>query len=293
MIIFALEKGLKTMKNDSVKRIFPDVWDVVVMVVLFFVAQLIGGLVLVFTGLSTPTVSSLESVNAEQFMNEQIALANYNALAYPLLMALALAAVWLYVRLRGGRKAVVIRHAVGGLNPSVILVGIVWLFAAQIVLEPLLAWLPPSDSSEIGRGVWAWVTVMVSAPVLEELLCRGLLYETMRRRWNVALSIAVSALFFGAIHGDLSTSIVAIVAGTIFSILYERTSSIFATIIVHSINNALAYALMCFGLGDATFGSILGGGVTYYVVYAVAVVIFVAASVEAYFKLSKQCKVVE
>ncbi len=287
MIIFALEKGLKTMKNDSVKRIFPDVWDVVVMVVLFFVAQLIGGLVLVFTGLSTPTVSSLESVNAEQFMNEQIALANYNALVYPLLMALALAAVWLYVRLRGGRKAVVIRHAVGGLNPSVILVGIVWLFAAQIVLEPLLAWLPPSDSSEIGRGVWAWVTVMVSAPVLEELLCRGLLYETMRRRWNVALSIAVSALFFGAIHGDLSTSIVAIVAGTIFSILYERTSSIFATIIVHSINNALAYALMCFGLGDATFRYMLGGGVTYYVVYAVAVVIFVAASVEAYFKLSK------
>ena len=287
MIIFALEKGLKTMKNDSVKRIFPDVWDVVVMVVLFFVAQLIGGLVLGLTGYLAPEVSSPESVNAEQFMNEQIALANYNALVYPLLMAIALAAVWLYVRLRGGRKAVVIRHAVGGLNPSVILVGIVWLFAAQIVLEPLLAWLPPSDSSEIGRGVWAWVTVMVSAPVLEELLCRGLLYETMRRRWNMALSIAVSALFFGAIHGDLSTSIVAIVAGTIFSILYERTSSIFATIIVHSINNALAYALMCFGLGDATFRYMLGGGVAYYVVYAVAVVIFVAASVEAYFKLSK------
>lgn len=288
MIIFALEKGLKTMKNDSVKRIFPDVWDVVLMVVLFFVAQLIGGLVLGLTGYLAPEVSSPESVNAEQFMNEQIALANYNALVYPLLMALALATVWCYVRLRGGRKAVVIRHTIGGLNPSVILVGIVWLIAAQIVLEPLLTCLPPSDSSEVGRGVWAWVTVMVSAPVLEELLCRGLLYETMRKRWSVALSIAVSALFFGAIHGDLSAAIVAMVAGAIFSTLYERTSSIFTTIIVHSINNALAYALMCFGLGDASFRYMFGGGLLYYVVYAVAVVIFVVASVEAYFKLSKQ-----
>lgn len=281
------------MKDDSQNRIFPTVWDVVMMVVLFLVAQLICGAVFGFAGFVAPTISPAESVSAEQFMCEQIALANYTAVAYPVLMVSSLVLVWLYVRLRGGRKVVTIRHTIKGLNPSIILVGVMWLLSMQIILEPLLEWLPSHDSGDVGRGVWAWVTVMVSAPILEELFCRGLLYEVVRKRWSVALSIAISAIFFGAIHADLSTAIVAIVAGAIFSILYERTSSIFVTIIVHSINNALAYALMCFGLGDATFGSILGGGVTYYVVYAVAVVIFVAASVEAYFKLSKQCKVVE
>jgi membrane protease YdiL (CAAX protease family) len=276
------------MKNDSVKRCFPDAWDVVVMLLLFFAVQIVVGVALGLAGILAPELSPIEGVTAEQFMSEQIALANYNALVYPLLMVCSVVAMWLYVRLRGGRKAVTIRHSISGLNPSVILVGIVWLVASQIVLEPLLALLPPSSGGEMGRGVWAWVTVMVSAPILEELICRGLLYETVRKRWNVAFSIAISAIFFGAIHADWSTCIVAIVAGAIFSILYERTSSILATIIVHSINNALAYALMCFGLGEASFRSMLGGGVAYYVVYVVSVVIFVAASVEAYFRLSKK-----
>lgn len=281
------------MKNDSQNRVFPLVWDVVAMIVLFFVAQLIGGVVLALCGAKAPVVSPVESITAEQYMCEQVAFANYNAVVFPLLMGFALLLVWLYVRLRGGRRAVTIRHAVGGLNPSVIFVGVMWLLSSQIVLEPLLAWLPSSNGGDVGRGICAWITVMISAPILEELLCRGLIYETLRKRWSIAISIAISALFFGVLHADWNTSIVAMVAGAIFSVLYERTSSIFVTIIVHSINNAMAYALLCFGLGDATFSSILGGGVTYYVVYAVAVVIFVAASVEAYFKLSKQSKAVE
>ena len=60
-------------------------------------------------------------------MCEQVAFANYNAVVFPLLMGFALLLVWLYVRLRGGRRAVTIRHAVGGLNPSVIFVGVMWL----------------------------------------------------------------------------------------------------------------------------------------------------------------------
>jgi membrane protease YdiL (CAAX protease family) len=73
----------------------------------------------------------------------------------------------------------------------------------------------------------------------------------------------------------------------IFGVLYVRTSSLYTTIIIHAVNNAMAYSMICFGVGDISFSDMVGGGVVYYILYGVAVVIFVAASVEAYFKLKK------
>ena len=92
------------------------------------------------------------------------------------------------------------------------------------------------------------------------------------------------------IHGDIATMIVAAVSGLIFGVLYLRTSSIFTTIIVHSINNAMAFTLINFEMDKVPFKDIVGGGANYYICYGVAAVIFVAASVEAYFKVFKAKK---
>jgi membrane protease YdiL (CAAX protease family) len=127
--------------------------------------------------------------------------------------------------------------------------------------------------------------VVISSAVLEEVLCRGLILETFRKRWGVKTSILLSSLFFGIIHLDWATSIVAVVAGIIFGILYVRTSSLYTTIIIHAVNNAMAFALICFGVGDTPLHDIIGNEMVYYVVYGVAVVVFVAASAESYFRL--------
>ena len=84
--------------------------------------------------------------------------------------------------------------------------------------------------------------------------------------------------------------IVAVVAGIIFGVLYVRTSSLYTTIIIHSVNNAMAFALICFGVGDVSLKDILGGGTVYWTVYGVAVAIFVACCIEAYFKVFKEKK---
>ena len=133
--------------------------------------------------------------------------------------------------------------------------------------------------------MWAAFTAIVSAPILEELLCRGVLFEVLNKRWGVKVSILVSALFFGLLHFNPANAIVAVVAGLIFGVLYVRTSSLYATIIIHAINNAIAFALISVGMDDMSFAELLGGGVLYYVVYALSAVIFVAASVEAWFKV--------
>ena len=82
-------------------------------------------------------------------------------------------------------------------------------------------------------------------------------------------------------------------AGIIFGVLYVRTSSLYTTIIIHAINNALAFALISFGVGDVTFSEVVGGGVTYYILYGVAAAIFVACSIEAYFRVFKTKKSID
>ena len=275
------------MKNILKTGRFPSVGDLVVMLLLFFVAQLIFGSLLRAVGVVPPPTSAIDAVDIETYMNEQLALGRYTALVYPLLMLSSIAVLWLYVRLRGGKRAIRIRHSASGFNPSVVLVGVLWLLSAQIILEPLMTLLPENPGQGLGRGAWACFTAVFTAAISEELLCRGLIFETLHRRWGVKRSILFSSLFFGLIHFDPATAIIAVVAGLIFGVLYVRTSSLYTTIIIHAINNAMAFALICFGVGDVSFSEIVGGGVVYYILYGVAVAVFVACSIEAYFRVFK------
>ena len=274
-------------ENKTLEKTFPRRWDIVVMLVLFALAQVVFGLVLQIIGITTPQTSSADVVDIETYMGEQDALGRYSAVVHLFSFLFSIGVLWFYARLRGGKRVIRIRHKSSGFNPSIILVGVLWLLASQVLLEPLLALLPPDSGNGIGRGIWAAFTAVVSAPILEELLCRGVLFEVLNRRWGVKVSILVSALFFGLLHFNPANAIVAVVAGLIFGVLYVRTSSLYATIIIHAINNAFAFALISFGMSDTSFAEMLGGGKLYYAVYAVSAVVFIAASVESWFKVLK------
>lgn len=278
------------MNNVAKIRTFPSVGDVAMMLLLFCVTQLVVGLLLRVVGIVAPVTSAIDAVDVETYMGEQLALGRYTAMAYPLLMLSSIAVLWIYARLRGGKRVIRIRHSASGLNPTVVLVGVLWLFSSQIILEPLVELLPENPGQGLGRGAWACFTAVVTAAISEELLCRGLLFEVLNKRWGVKSSIFFSALFFGLIHFDPATAVIALVVGMIFGVLYVRTSSLYTTIIIHAINNALAFALISFGVGDISFEEVVGGGVLYYILYGVAVAIFVACSVEAYFKVFKKKK---
>lgn len=271
-----------TNNNSFLKRVFPQWWDILVMLLLFATSQAVSGMLLQLFGVEAPTTSEIDAVDVETYMKEQGALGRYTAFVHLFSFLFSIGVLWLYARIRGGKRVIRIRHKASGFNPSVILVGVMWLMASQIVLEPLLELLPADDGHGIGRGMWAAFTAIVSAPILEELLCRGVLFEVLNIRWGVKVSILVSSLFFGLLHLSPANAIVALIAGFIFGALYVRTSSLYVTIIIHAINNALAFALISFGIDDMSFAEMLGNGVLYYVVYALSALLFVGASVEAW-----------
>jgi membrane protease YdiL (CAAX protease family) len=276
------------MEKMAKKRRFPSIGDVLALLILFFIAQLLVAILLPLFGFALPTTMPIDEVPLDTYLAQQESLAKYCAIFYPLSMGLPILFMWLYLRFRGGRGVVRIRCSAAGFNPVVVLVGVLWLLSSQIILEPLVALLPEHKTPGVGLGVWACVTTIGFAPILEEILCRGLLFETFNKRWGVKLSILFSALFFGLIHFDLATVVVATVAGMIFGVLYVRTSSIFASMIVHAINNALALTLISLGKDNVMFREIIGNDTIYYTVYGVAVLIFIAASVEAFFELKNK-----
>ena len=273
------------MENVAKKDKFPVVGDVFVLLILFFVSQLIVASVLQVLGLALPATPAIDTVPIDEYVAAQEAYGRACALFYPLTMLIPLIMMWIYARLRGGRRVVKVRCSIAGFNPLIILVGVLWLLSSQVVLEPLVLMLPARQTPGVGLGVWAYITTIASAPILEELLCRGFLFGTFNRRWGVGVSILLSALFFGLIHFDLATAVVATMAGIIFGVLYVRTFSIFASMTVHAINNALAFMLIVLGKENTPFREVVGDDRIYYIIYGVAALIFVVASVEAVFKL--------
>ncbi len=269
------------------RKAFPAVGDILVIMVLFFVTQTLTAVLLSLCGLHLPEISDLQVEDIESYMRAQILRGEGMAVLYPVSMTVSLLAIYLYIRFRGGRRSLA-GFSVAGFNPNIILSGTVWVIAAQIVLEPLMAMLPSIENAGVGRGFWACITAVVLAPVFEEILCRGLVLETVRRRWGDAVAVLISALFFGLVHVEPSTALAGFVVGGIFGTIYIRTHSLFSTIILHSINNAFAFALICFGLDDVPLGDILGGGSVYYAVYGISVLIFLLFSVEAWRKVFRR-----
>jgi hypothetical protein len=52
----------------------------------------------------------------------------------------------------------------------------------------------------------------------------------------------------------------------------------------------LAFSIICFGFEEMSWSGMVGGGVAYYALYGVAVVVFVVVTIEAGFKLLRRPK---
>jgi membrane protease YdiL (CAAX protease family) len=91
--------------------------------------------------------------------------------------------------------------------------------------------------------VLAVFALAVSAPVVEEIFFRGLLYRSLRNRLPVWLAALVAGVMFGFVHitsYPLDTLPVKAAFGVIACLLYERTGSLLPGIALHSFVDASA-----------------------------------------------------
>ena len=96
--------------------------------------------------------------------------------------------------------------------------------------------------------VAAGVLIVVAAPFSEEIFFRGFIFGGIRHRLSFPVAGLISAAIFGLFHytGPGSLGVVPQLAflGFALSWVYEETGSIYPTIGIHAVNNALAFALL-------------------------------------------------
>ncbi|HEX9781092.1 MAG TPA: type II CAAX endopeptidase family protein [bacterium] len=93
---------------------------------------------------------------------------------------------------------------------------------------------------EGGRGMPATVLILlVAAPVVEELLFRGLILTGFLARYPAGIAVPASALVFTAFHLNPWQVVAPFVLGLLFAWWFLRTRSLLPAILGHAVNNAI------------------------------------------------------
>jgi membrane protease YdiL (CAAX protease family) len=83
---------------------------------------------------------------------------------------------------------------------------------------------------------------LLSAPLCEELVYRGIVYPAMRSRMRLVLAVPVSAVIFALMHlvwhWRVFVPVTQLLGGLVFAWAYERTRSLVFPMILHAIGNA-------------------------------------------------------
>lgn len=87
------------------------------------------------------------------------------------------------------------------------------------------------------------LAVVLAAPVIEELLFRGLTYRGFRKLWGPRAAMIISSLFFGIYHRNVVQGLYAFLIGLLLVYAYESFGTIWACIIFHAAANAVSVLL--------------------------------------------------
>ena len=240
------------------------------------------GIYLLSTVATSLVVSVIAAISggAESFA-ERVSSGPMSALSYALSMGATIAGVLIYRKLRRGTGRM-FHFSLRGFNPMLILWGFVMVLLTGVVIEPVLELFPDAFLKMIDKmgmhGGWSILMLVVLAPVMEEVLFRGILLESVRSKHSAGRAIVVSALMFGVIHLIPQQVVNAFAIGLILGYIYVRTESLWPVIIIHALNNAMAYVIMQWSDGaNFTVRSLIENNTVYAVVYGVSLAALVAS----------------
>lgn len=95
-----------------------------------------------------------------------------------------------------------------------------------------------------GQLVMAFVALVIIAPVVEEVIFRGLLLPAYVKRWGIWAGTLVTSLLFGLVHWQLNVGIITFIMGLLLAWLYLKSRSLWPAIMFHSLKNLLAFYLI-------------------------------------------------
>lgn len=176
---------------------------------------------------------------------------NYDEVTYALRRIIQLVLNVIYVAYVAGMVKIKISYKIKPLNLilyAIILFSLIFLYEATVDVFIDRVFTPDAASRSRDSSIRAlldyplafFIQACISAPLLEEFLVRGALYEILRERLSVAWSVAICCLFFTIMHFDSFNSLFYIMISVIFSLIYIKTNNILYCVILHMCVNAFS-----------------------------------------------------
>jgi len=128
----------------------------------------------------------------------------------------------------------------------------------KVIPAPPWFWELFSNIFESDFGWWgAFMKVAIVAPVVEELIFRGLIFQGFRRNYNNFVAVIMSAVLFSLFHLNPWQMPATFVLGILLGWLMIRTQSLILAILAHSLNNLLVLFIVTYWSEINTFALFL------------------------------------
>jgi membrane protease YdiL (CAAX protease family) len=138
------------------------------------------------------------------------------------------------------------------------------LILATLVISALIPSFNTNQAQDVGfnslnstlDGILAFASLVILPPLGEETLIRGYLYSGLRARWKFVPAMLVTSLIFGLAHLQLGSGAAALYAAgldtfvlsVVLVYLRESTGALYAGMLVHSLNNVVAFGVHFHGI---------------------------------------------
>lgn len=231
----------------NIKRTLKDLWRLIYPVIIYFavafIVQFAAVRVIASAAVANGTITAAGKSTAE-LQEELNSLINRYSLHLTALTNVVLIPIYILL-LRGDEKkrrnSLGIRYTTPGIKRLwvVFVLGMSAAVSVNVIvsLSQIARFSPKYQQvSEViysGGLFMEIVSAVIAAPILEELFFRGMIYKRLRDMINVKAAVVISAMFFGAFHGNLVQFVYAFIIGLMLAYVYEKFKTIWAPVIFH------------------------------------------------------------
>jgi membrane protease YdiL (CAAX protease family) len=104
-------------------------------------------------------------------------------------------------------------------------------------IQPLVDFIAKYDwSGPISPIVFLGMSCVIGAPIVEELVFRGMIYPSLKRWLPRGYAIIITGVFFGVVHGNLAAVFPLMAFGSVLCIIRDRFG-LFTCIALHALFN--------------------------------------------------------
>lgn len=96
------------------------------------------------------------------------------------------------------------------------------------------------------KGVFSFLAIVIAAPIIEELIFRGIILNGLLQKYSQVKSIILSSVLFGIVHLNPWQFVSATIIGIFSGWVYYRTKKLSLSILIHLVNNLIAFLGMYF-----------------------------------------------